>query len=308
MEKKRLFAAVMLAVAAIAAPAQNAGTAGKASAKNTAKAEKKADGDRRAEDTTTPMYECLYEYKVALKGKNGADATETYNTILQIGGKFAKFEDYAAYQLDSARTAGVQGDALDKYEDQLYTSAYYFAPVVYSNHPSGQMTIDDELIPNRFRYQEQMPGAKASLGQDTATVCGYLCTKATLAYGGRDWTLWMAQDIPAAYGPWKLCGLPGLVLDAEDATHTHHFRAIAIRKATLPVVMTANVKTLKTQRGKFIKARNDFYSAPNPMEKIPMEGITDMQIIKGKDDNSVFLINGVQLREKHNGFSPLETE
>ena len=47
-------------------------------------------------------------------------------------------------------------------------------------------------------------------------VCGYPCHKATTIFRGRIWTVWYTLDLPYSDGPWKFCGLPGLVLYAYD--------------------------------------------------------------------------------------------
>lgn len=48
----------------------------------------------------------------------------------------------------------------------------------------------------------------------TATVLDYECFMATADYHGRRWTAWFAPEIPVQDGPWKLRGLPGLILKA----------------------------------------------------------------------------------------------
>ncbi len=43
----------------------------------------------------------------------------------------------------------------------------------------------------------------------------YECVKATGSFGGRDYIAWFTYDIPIPSGPYKLGGLPGLILEAK---------------------------------------------------------------------------------------------
>ena len=38
---------------------------------------------------------------------------------------------------------------------------------------------------------------------------------ATTHFRGRDWKVWFSEEIPLPLGPWKLGGLPGLILAAH---------------------------------------------------------------------------------------------
>ena len=48
----------------------------------------------------------------------------------------------------------------------------------------------------------------------TRTIGGFTCEKATGHYRGRDYEVWYAPDIPIPSGPFKLGGLPGLIMEA----------------------------------------------------------------------------------------------
>lgn len=47
------------------------------------------------------------------------------------------------------------------------------------------------------------------------TIIGYECHKAVTKFRGREWAVWYADGIPVSLGPWKLNGLPGIILQAE---------------------------------------------------------------------------------------------
>lgn len=66
---------------------------------------------------------------------------------------------------------------------------------------------------------------------ETKTVAGYSCTKATALYRGREWIAWFTTSIAVPYGPWKLYGLPGLILEAYDKDEIFIMRGIKVEQA-----------------------------------------------------------------------------
>ena len=247
--------------------------------------------------------ECIYEYKVTTpKG-----ATDTYSTILQFDRRSAKFYDYSAFQLDSVSLEkGVTTEQIDAYRLREMKNDYFFDQTVCQNEPKGNLTVSSVITPDNYTYTESLPNIDWTLTEETDTICGYPCRKATGEYGGRTWTVLYTQDIPVTYGPWKLCGLPGLVMSATDSEGIHHFEAIVIRKGTTPITKIDATNAISTTREKFIKAKNHFEE--NPMQNLPVEAVSEMSIQKYDDGGKAVLINGMQLRLRPNGYIPLEVK
>lgn len=55
-----------------------------------------------------------------------------------------------------------------------------------------------------------------TLTNENKVIAGYNCIMATTVFRGKKWIAWFAPDVPLPYGPWKLHGLPGLIMESSD--------------------------------------------------------------------------------------------
>lgn len=84
-----------------------------------------------------------------------------------------------------------------------------------------QYTADNKLytekkIINYYVTEELMPVINWKVTKDTMSFAGQRCQKATAHFKGRDYMAWFSPDLPFRNGPWKLNGLPGLIVEAYD--------------------------------------------------------------------------------------------
>lgn len=254
------------------------------------------------------LYECLYQYDINSQNKAGEPFEETAYTVLQIGPTQAKFQDYTSFSLDSLNAQdNVSEDIRKEYEIRQLRNKYYFDQTVYQNFPAGRMSVFSLITPDYYTYEESNHPVSWTLSEETDTVCGYVCKKATGTYGGRTWTAWYAPEIPVPFGPWKLTGLPGLVLDAADSEHIHHFSAITFRQAASSILAMPALNRISTTRKKFVKAKNLFEQ--DPMKNLPVEAISGIEVRKfGNSQEGIISVNDVPLYVRPNGYTPLEKE
>jgi GLPGLI family protein len=64
---------------------------------------------------------------------------------------------------------------------------------------------------------------------DTQTVNSFKCQKAEANFKGRKYTAWFCSELPFFDGPWKLSGLPGLIVNAYDSKGEIKFSMINLR-------------------------------------------------------------------------------
>lgn len=73
---------------------------------------------------------------------------------------------------------------------------------------------------------------KWEMSNEQKVILGYTCQKAKTFYLGRHWEAWFTTEIPMSEGPWKLKGLPGLILEAKDKDGFFHLNASIYIKKT----------------------------------------------------------------------------
>lgn len=76
--------------------------------------------------------------------------------------------------------------------------------------------ITKENLFNNYLVEETNPQINWKIANDTMSFSGINCQKATAQFKGRNWIAWFAPDLPFQSGPWKLNGLPGLIIEAYD--------------------------------------------------------------------------------------------
>lgn len=120
---------------------------------------------------------------------------------------------------------------------------------VFKNFPKpDQMVYTWETMKN-FRVDGPMPEQDWELLSGDTVILGYDCQKARTTFRGVGWTAWYTMDIPVSDGPWKLCGLPGLILFAQDDEKLFRFECVGMESGrAAPVALSGkdyNQCTLK---------------------------------------------------------------
>ena len=109
---------------------------------------------------------------------------------------------------------------------------------VYKHLPAmNELTYTDEIFRYLYYYEQELPAIDWQMQDADSVVCGYSCSKAVGEWRGRRWTVWYSMDIPIDDGPWKLQGLPGLILHAEDAQGNFFFTCVGIEEKRSPIIL-----------------------------------------------------------------------
>lgn len=178
-------------------------------------------------------------------------------------------------------------------------------PEVWTDYPEGKVTVRDAIPPTIYETQEERKPINWELSDDTLTVAGFLCKFATCQLHGRKWTALYSEDIPTSAGPWKLCGLPGLILKAEADGGIHRFTIADIQRKASPIYYETNAITVKTTEAKLIKNRIRTFGNRLYL-KNPKYYVGDLSTADVTHDTEGILVNNVYVNNKAHVFQPLE--
>lgn len=129
---------------------------------------------------------------------------------------------------------------------------------------------------DKFYNEDIRANIDWEIGDSTKCILGYNCILAKCTYHGRNWEVWFTPDISIQDGPWKLCGLPGLILEAIDTKQQYHFIATGIqqsRNEISPIPLSNDYE--KIERKEFWKIKRAFLA--NPVGKLKAQLGSDIQ-------------------------------
>ena len=250
----------------------------------------------------TAQFVAVYDYECRTQDAEGTPVTDRMQVVVQVGRTVTKSMPLSAYQRTDEITSA---DAAMEFQE-----AMLHMPTVWTGYPEGQTTVREFIFPHEFEGSEPTPDIVWTLTDDTLTVGGYLCQQATATHRGVAWTVCYTEEIPSSAGPWRLRGLPGLIIKAESEAHT--FCLTELRKEASSITAPEHRPDVQRMKyAKLLKHRNEIYGnrqyAKNPTYYVPDLGgsINNMDVLNHDDQQLVFA-NGRPLLTEAHVYQPLE--
>lgn len=243
----------------------------------------------------------VYDYECQTRDADGVAVTDRMKVCLQVGQHCTRSYPYRKFREDTEGYDCLAPDELPL----LRTEAFCFVPEVWTNCPDGKVTVRDAIVPTPYETCEERKPIKWTLLDDTLTVGGYLCKTAMCQLHGRRWTVRYSEDLPTSAGPWKLCGLPGLVLKAESDGGIHCFTLASLQRIASPIYYETNAITVKTTEAKLIKNRNRTFGNRLYL-KNPTYYVGDLSTADVTHDTEGILVNNMYVNNKVHMYQPLE--
>jgi GLPGLI family protein len=167
---------------------------------------------------------------------------------------------------------------------------------------TGITTYDEPApylpTPALYKYSEPKDAFHWNILSDTLSIGGLLCQKAEVRFGNRSWIAWFAPSIPVSDGPYKFCGLPGLIINISDKQGYWNFKLANLQNRDTTIKVHFNNKIAQPLPDKQDYLDKKKYSRDNRFELMKMSGfhfsdeVTTRQRLKeftAKDNNWIEL-------------------
>ncbi|MDN3588857.1 GLPGLI family protein [Pedobacter aquatilis] len=206
----------------------------------------------------------------------------TEDFLLAFNKNQSIYTSYTKYIQDSVQISKVQNATkLGNSSIDLGILRKTTADEIYINSYERNILVNKKFRQNNYLITEPLQKIDWKIGIETKTILGYSCQKATGIYSGRIYTAWFSTDIPASFGPWKLQGLPGLILEATDISGRISFACTKISFGTsLPSVINLTppkdvISTNHEEYNRMEKAFNESLNLdPYGSEDMKIENVT----------------------------------
>jgi GLPGLI family protein len=228
------------------------------------------------------------------------------NMMLLVGKRSTVYKSYDARLADM--------DAIKQIQEQMTANGghgnfrvdrkYAGTSTEYYLFPGENKLLVKEKLMSSYLITGPLPVINWQVNNATATLGGLRCQKATTHFKGRNYIAWFCPDIPSHGGPWKLSGLPGLILEAYDTKKQVVFKfdgiedlskmAGAVKKVPQPPgglkffglddlemdprLIALPKNSIKTTEPEFAKLKEAMRKDPNALLQLEMAGANGPQM------------------------------
>lgn len=208
---------------------------------------------QKVKEIEPAILECQYKLVIQHCPMNKWNPAEDL-MILRIGRKSSQFFSYYTFHGDSLWNDPIGNkiamqltlEAVRTKDFSKKPGAHTTVEYIYKSYPKqNQLTTYTSAGSQKtgsypVYYTEEEKSQAWEMKDSTKVILGYPCKLASTEFRGRKYDAWFTTEIPLNNGPWKFCGLPGLILEVYDSQNEYHYTIIGIQKNNLRPVSFYN--------------------------------------------------------------------
>lgn len=209
-----------------------------------------------------------YQFVHVNDTNNRANPTKT-TMILRLGLENSKYKNAdLEYQIMDARKssgAAIEGPAraVSGKPIAVVMSQGVNTEELFQIPKENKLVKTANLGMKDYVIETALPNINWKIEAETKMIGKYSCQKAVGSFGGRIYNAWFTSDLPFRYGPWKLWGLPGLILEAKDSKNEVFFLFKEISKgASDERIFSDRQRPIKVEEETFNRAKKAFEQNP----------------------------------------------
>lgn len=176
----------------------------------------------------------------------------TEEMLLFFNKNLSLYKSYAMHQFDSVLNA----DANAPIKIPKATKEQIFV-----NFNKQELLLIQPFLTDTFGILQPTPTISWHLIDSSKNIGSLTCKKAVGNYGGRTYLCWYTPDIAVRCGPWKLLGLPGLIVEAIDTKNEVSFTLKELKELNSNYIPLPQHITYTTQE-KYKEIKEAFIANP----------------------------------------------
>jgi GLPGLI family protein len=119
---------------------------------------------------------------------------------------------------------------------------------VFVNLSTGMLFSQEaDMRGKTFFVSDSLHPMKWEISHEERMIDSLNCIKAVCSFRGRNYIAWFTPDIPLPYGPWKMGGLPGLIIDLQDSEENMLVKLKSIVQDQVAIRIPANIRFTKEE-------------------------------------------------------------
>lgn len=171
--------------------------------------------------------------------------------VLQVGDQMSKFQSLCRFKSDSVFRSGgshfMAGAYFSEKANPIFSQDCY-----YKDLKTSRLTFTGRLAADDFMYEDNLPAIRWEIKNEKKEICGWDCRLAIGDFRGRTYYAWFAERLPSSAGPWKICGLPGVILSVEDSEAKLKIEATVVKNGNGEILST-DYPYIKVSRAQYMK-------------------------------------------------------
>ena len=254
----------------------------------------------QAERIDSTQFVAFYNYTIQTQDDEGQNVTDSIRLALLVGTRATYCTTVLSYNKDGRAS-----------QEMLDAFSMHFQNVLTDVEKSSVVAVEP-IYPYRYETHEPMAKIDWTLTDDTLTISGLLCHRATGKLYGKQWTAWYTEEMPSSAGPWKLRGLPGLIIKAEDAEGIHCFTLYETKNEVIDINMIGSPEYQKLSRKKLMAFKKKTLGNPRypkePTYYVPEGADEVLEVNVNGTFYSVGYNSHMMILQKSHVYKPLELE